>query len=572
MKLVEKLFNIPALYMKEARIGAGALSAILSNTADEVSPSRGVSLCRDQSSEQSLEAIFSLEKILDHSQSKLWVFQDSRGDFRITTTSQESFPPMEPGEKLCGVIPGMGPANLGSASFREDHGVQYAYVAGAMANGIASEELVIAMGKAGLIGFFGAGGLHPRRVEEAILRIQKELGDRPYGFNLLHNPFEPSLEEATVELYLNYGIHRVSAAAYLGLTPYIVWYRLKGIHLDAQGEVRAKNHIFAKVSRSEVARVFMAPPPLSIVEDLCRQGKITSQEAELSQKIPVASDITAEADSGGHTDQRPLVTMLPTFMALRDQAMEKYSYSCPLRVGCGGGISTPQSVAAAFSMGAAYVLTGSVNQMCREAGTSEGVKLLLSQMEPHDVIMAPAADMFEMGVKLQVLRKGTMFPMRAQKLYEVYQSHSSLDEIPEKIRTQLESQIFQKSLEEVWADTESFFEDRDPSQLVKAQKDPKHKMALVFRWYLGKSSLWAIQGDPKRRMDYQIWAGPATGAFNEWVKNSHLEPVEERGAVAVAHQLMEGAARLGRIQSLRNCGVPLPESLSRVSPRESEVV
>ena len=27
--------------------------------------------------------------------------------------------------------------------------------------------------------------------------------------------------------------------------------------------------------------------------------------------------------------------------------------------------------------------------------------------------MAPAADMFEMGVKLQVLKRGTMFPMRA---------------------------------------------------------------------------------------------------------------------------------------------------------------
>ena len=37
--------------------------------------------------------------------------------------------------------------------------------------------------------------------------------------------------------------------------------------------------------------------------------------------------------------------------------------------------------------------------------------------------MAPAADMFEMGVKLQVLKRGTMFPMRAQKLYELYRAH-----------------------------------------------------------------------------------------------------------------------------------------------------
>ena len=31
-----------------------------------------------------------------------------------------------------------------------------------------------------------------------------------------------------------------------------------------------------------------------------------------------------------------------------------------------------------------------------------------------DVMMAPSADMFEMGVKVQVLKTGTMFAMRAR--------------------------------------------------------------------------------------------------------------------------------------------------------------
>ena len=39
------------------------------------------------------------------------------------------------------------------------HGVRYAYATGAMANGIASVELVEAGAKAGVLSFFGAAGL-----------------------------------------------------------------------------------------------------------------------------------------------------------------------------------------------------------------------------------------------------------------------------------------------------------------------------------------------------------------------------------------------------------------------------
>ncbi len=465
-------------------------------------------------------------------------------------------------------LPAINPSEMGDPEFCKAHRVNAAYVAGAMANGIGSAEICIAMGKAGMLGFFGAGGLHPRKVKEAINRIQSELGDRPYGFNLLHNPFEPSIEEATVEMYLEHNVTRVSASAYLGLTSYLLHYRLKGLHRNSEGQVVAKNHIFAKLSRSEVARQFMAPAPLNMVTQLVKQGKITEEEAELSQFIPVAEDITAEADSGGHTDNRPLVTLLPTFINLRDSAMKEYSYKNRIRVGASGGISTPQSVQAAFSMGASYVMTGSINQAAIEAGTSDFVKEALTKVEPHDVIMAPAADMFEMGVKLQVLKKGSMFAMRAQKLYNLYQAYSRIEEIPEPEKLKIEKQIFQKTLKEVWSETESFFQDRDPSQLVKAAKDPKHKMALIFRWYLGKSSLWAISGEPSRKMDYQVWAGPAQGAYNEWVRGTEFERAKNRSVVSIAHKLLSGAAILVRLQTLKQAGVALAPELESVKPGE----
>ncbi len=67
-----------------------------------------------------------------------------------------------------------------------------------------------------------------------------------------------------------------------------------------------------------------------------------------------------------------------------------------------------------------------------------------------DVMMAPAADMFEMGVNLQVLRRGTFFPLRARRLYDLYQAYDSLDAIPAAERRKLEQQVFQRSVDEVW--------------------------------------------------------------------------------------------------------------------------
>src|SRR5207302_8301337 len=94
------------------------------------------------------------------------------------------------------------------------------------------------------------------------------------------------------------------------------------------------------------------------------------------------------------------------------------------------GIATPASAAAAFAMGASYVLTGAVNQACVESGSSDLVREMLAQAEQADVAMAPAADMFEMGVKVQVLKRGTMFAMRAAKLYDLYRTYPSLDNLP----------------------------------------------------------------------------------------------------------------------------------------------
>lgn len=474
--------------------------------------------------------------------------------------------PVDAAETLA-LLPPTPPEQLGDPTFRQFHGLKYAYATGAMAGGIASADLVIAMGQAGLLGSFGAGGVAPARLEAALQQVQQALPNGPYAFNLIHNPAEPMMERGAVDLFLKYGVKTIEASAFLSLTANIVYYRAAGLSLGPDGQIQIGHRVIAKLSRKEVAAQFMQPAPAKFLQELVAQGLITALQAQLAEQVPMADDITVEADSGGHTDNRPLVSLLPSIIGLRDEIQAKYQYPYLIRVGAAGGIATPESALAAFMMGAAYVVTGSVNQSCLEAGTSDYAKKLLAQAEMHDVMMAPAGDMFEMGVKLQVLKRGTLFASRAQKLYDLYRDYASIDAIPAPERQKLEKQTFQQPLEQVWQETVAFFQQRDPEQIQKAEANPKRKMALIFRWYLGKSSRWASLGEAGRESDYQIWCGPAMGAFNEWVKGSYLEDPANRRAVEVAHQIMTGAAYLYRIQALKMQGISLPAELSHYRPQ-----
>jgi len=468
------------------------------------------------------------------------------------------------------LLPALKPENLGDEAFRRDHHLRYAYVAGSMANGIASTRLVQEMGREGMLSFFGAAGLALEPVEAAIDELARAIPGAPYGFCLIHSPNEPELEAGVVNLYLRRGIRLVEASAYLRLTLPVVRYRVSGIKRDSEGRIVTPNRIIAKVSRVEVATQFFSPPPQEFLNELVRNGEITPEQALLAAAIPMAQDVTAEADSGGHTDNRPLVTLLPTLLALRDRMQGKYGYEQPLRVGAAGGLSTPAGLAAAFAMGAAYVLTGSVNQACVESGSSDAVRRMLAQAEQADTAMAPAADMFEMGVRVQVLKRGTMFPMRAAKLYDLYRGNAGLETLPEADKAFIEKQLLRATVEEAWRGTREYFLQRDPGQVERAEREPKHRMALVFRSYLGLSSRWANAGEPSRAMDYQVWCGPAMGAFNEWTRGTFLEKPENRRVVVVAHNLIYGAAMQLRQQYLRTQGMHLPAGA--VAPLEPDAL
>lgn len=470
------------------------------------------------------------------------------------------------GYELIGTLPPMYPEWLGDRSFTRTHGVRFPYVAGEMANGIATTSLVAAMARAEMLGFFGAAGLALPRIEQAVGELAG-IGRRNWGVNLIHTPAEAGHEDRVVDLLLRAGVPNVSASAFMTLTPAVVRCVVAGLRADGHGEVVRARHLFAKVSRPEVAEPFLSPAPPEILRVLLDRQHITEDEARLAHRVPLAGDVTVEADSGGHTDNRPMAVVLPAVRALRDQLARRHGFTQPSRVGAAGGLGDPAGVAAAFAAGAAYVMTGTVNQLSVEAGLSDTAKKMLAQADLADVVMAPAADMFELGVRVQVLRRGTLFAARAGQLYDAYLTYPSLEEIPAPVRERIEKDVLCGSFADAWTLTRRFWSDRDAREVDRAEQDPRHRMALVFRSYLGLSSRWAIDGEPTRRADYQIWCGPAIGAFNRWVAASPLAEPRHRTVVQIALNLLEGAAVVTRAHQLRTHGIAVPDEAFAHQPR-----
>lgn len=447
---------------------------------------------------------------------------------------------------------------LGSASFRMAYGIRHAYVGGSMYKGIASKEMVVKMGKAGLLSFFGAGGLSLSRIEEAIGFIKDQLSEgKAFGMNLISNIIKPSLELDTVRLYLKHGIRCVEASAYMQMTPALVLFRVRGLR-KVDGKVMPARRILAKISRPEVAQQFLSPPPRRLLEELGAQGDLSSEEIALAGQVSMADDLCVEADSAGHTDMGVASVLIPTIRRLRDTLVEEHAYPYPIHVGAAGGIGTPESAAAAFILGADFVLTGSINQCTVESGMSPAVKEMLQGMNVQDTTYAPAGDMFEVGARVQVLKKGVFFPARANKLYDTWQRYASLDEIDEKLKRQIEDKFFGRSFEAVYDETKAYYEREDPSTLIKAEQSPKHKMALIFRWYFVHSMRLALKGDLSKRVDFQVHCGPALGAFNQWVKGTPMESWTHRHVDEIGLLLMrETAAYLSKQISILQQPAPV---------------
>jgi trans-AT polyketide synthase/acyltransferase/oxidoreductase domain-containing protein len=431
--------------------------------------------------------------------------------------------------------------NLGSRAFCEAFDVRYPYVSGAMYQGIASTALVVRMAQSGMLGFFGAAGLPTTDIQQAIEVIRADIpSGATFGVNFIAHFNRPHLEDELTDLLLEQGVTIIEASAFMEVTPALVRYRVKGLR-RVNGRVVANNRIVAKVSRPDVAAQFLSPAPNAIVEKLLASQQITQDEAALLRLSPMADAITVESDSGGHTDQGMPFVLIPPILKLRDHAQSRFKDFGPIFVGSAGGIGTPEAAAAAFVLGADYIVTGSINQCTIEAGTSDAVKDLLEGINVYDTAYAPSGEMFELGSKIQVLKRGVFFPSRAEKLVNLYRQHDSIEGIEAKTRMQLEDRYFGRSLDDVFADVSRTF---PASEIERANQGPKQRMAMIFKRYFKYTTEWALSGDLDHKVDFQVHCGPAQGAFNQWVAGGDLEHWRKRHVDHIGLALFEQTASL----------------------------
>ena len=453
-------------------------------------------------------------------------------------TPAPSLPPMMRPEPVA-TPASLAPEDLGDLRFLLDHGASLAYVAGGMRMGISSPELVVCLGRAGVLAFLGLADLRPERAEQDILQVLAELRDgAPWGANLTADPHDPARTGRTVDLLLRHGVPCAEAAGFTAIDADLVRYRISGLRPGPDGRPLLARRLLAKVSGLDTARQFLAPPPPPLIRQLRERGVITEQESVLASRVAMADDICAESYSSG-------LTLLPAILALRDAQHGRggpgRSDLPAVRVGLGGGLGTPQAVAAAFAMGADFVLAGSVNQCTPQAATSALVKDMLAAAGLDDFGTAPDSDLFELGGRVQVLRRGVLFPARGDKLYQTYLSHAELQ--AEDV-SWLEGRYLRKSIPEVWAELASGYAGWDGAGQEEAAHDGGPRMARVCRWYLTDTLRRARVGEAGDRLNFQIRSSPAMGAFNLAVRGTPLADWRNRDAAKVAEFLMSGAAAI----------------------------
>lgn len=438
-----------------------------------------------------------------------------------------------PATNLPGSEPAPDPAaGLGSAAFREDYGVELACLAGSMYKGISSVDLVTRMARGGMLAFLGTGGLSAQEVRENIGELTRRLGrGGRFGVNLIHQPGRAREERAVVDTAMAHGVRFAEVSSYTHVTPDLVRFRFAGVD-GHDGAAPSPRHVVVKASRPEVAGHFLRPAPAPLVDELEARGELTAAEARLARSVPVAGDLCVESDSGGHTDGGNPVVLLPTVMRLRDRL------GATTRIGASGGVGSPESVAALFRMGADFVVTGSVNQCTAEAGTSEAVKELLCEIDVTDTTYAPAGDMLELGARVQVVRRRTMFAARANRLVQLARWHDCLEALPAAVRDELESRILRRPLEDVWHQVEQRYGTEAGSA------GPRERMLLTFRWYFAWTTELALRGDPNDLVHYQVHCGPAMGLANDVFAGTGLERWQDRHVDDVNRRLMTGAADL----------------------------
>ena len=469
-----------------------------------------------------------IEKIIPSNQIKSRDKENNSGENTKTTINSQTVAVMQKsGNKIW------------PNSFTREYNSKYPLYIGGMYRGISGTKLVSRACNSGYLAFFGAGGLRQPDIKKAITEIKMNVGtDKTFGVNIPYSIKQPNKVSVLVDLLLQEQVTVLEAASFIEATKDLVRYRVKGLS-EKNGQIIAKNRVIAKLSRPEVAKSFVNPPKKAVLDELLNEGEITSYEAELALKIPVASDICVEGDSGGHTDRANLLSIFPAIRGIVDDANRDFGYAQPIRVGAAGGIGSPTSAACVFMLGADFIVTGSINQCTVEAATSNLAKELLSHADIQDTDYISAVETPNSSSCVQVLKKGTMLPMRIKKLISLFDKYGSFEEMDSAEIQKLEKNVFKNEISQIVREIESY-----RSADVMRSMNQRQKMLSVINWFIHMTTEWAVVGNENQKANFQIPCGASMGTFNRWVSNTKYADWKLRHVDEINDLLMEATEKI----------------------------
>ena len=316
-----------------------------------------------------------------------------------------------------------------------------------------------------------------------------------------------------------------------------------------------RHQLFAKVSRPEVAAALpVAGARRRCCDALVARASSPRDEAELAARVPVAEDVTVEADSGGHTDNRPLVALLPTIARAARRA-RRSSTATSGRSGSAppaGSAPRPRWRGVRARRGVRADRLGQPGWPS-SPGCPTTARRCWPQADLADVIMAPAADMFEMGVKVQVLKRGTMFAVRAGRAVRAYRDHASLEAIPAAtLRARSRRDVLRATVDEVWAETRRVLAAARPGAARPGRARPEAPDGAGLPLVPGPVE---PLGDRRRAGAADRLPGlvrPGDGRVQRTGRAARfLAEPGERTVVQIALNLLEGAAVITRAHQLR---------------------
>ena len=222
-------------------------------------------------------------------------------------------------------------------------------------------------------------------------------------------------------------------------------------------------------------------------------------------------------------------------------------------------------------MGAAYVVTGSVNQACLESGASEHTRKLLSQTEMTDVAMGPRPGIcLKWVLRCRCSNAAPLFAMRAQKLYDLYSRYDTWQDVPQKEREKLETSVFKRSFDDIWVECVKFFSERDPHQVETRQCQSQGQNGAGFPLVPGgflRAGPIAVKKDVRwitRSGAARPWAPLTIGcATPTWrrLKTGTLPDVNL--------QILSGAAYLQRLRLLGAQGLRFNPAVEQFLPLQA---